>query len=353
MREHFPLLAECVYLNNNSMGATPVGARAAAMRYYDVVEHWRDERFAELHAEVTAYASELGELLGVDGACIAFDTSTSVLLGRILSALDFRERPRAIATEEEFPSVGFLLRATRRWGAEPVIVKDGSEVEAAIDERTRVVVVSHATYATGALLDPSAIVRRAHACGAIVVLDAYQSIGVVPVDVPALGVDVVLGGAHKWLCGAFDLAFAWVRPDLLRTLEPAATGWMAGKDPFAFDGAMEWGPHRLAAGTPALLPAMTSREGLRLLRGVGIDAIRARSLAMTSRILARADAAGIRVLTPRERRGGIVTLDVPAAVCASLKERGFVASYRRGLRIGPHVYNTDEEIERFMDAVTR
>jgi selenocysteine lyase/cysteine desulfurase len=206
-------------------------------------------------------------------------------------------------------------------------------------------------------LDP--IVRRAREVGALVVLDAYQSIGVVPLDVTATGVDFVLGGAHKWLCGSYESSFLYVRPSLVSQLLPAASGWFASADPLSFAPPTGWadGVRRFAGGTPAVLPSLFSRPGLAILREVGVEAIRRRSLAQTDRILARADEAGIPAVTPRahERRGGIVVLRFPGdvAVARDLIAGGFICSYRGGLRIAPHFYNTDEEIDLFMDELVR
>lgn len=225
----------------------------------------------------------------------------------------------------------------------------------AIDERTQIVCVSHATFGTGSLLDVVPLVRRARAVGALVVLDAYQSVGAVPIDVDALDVDFVLGGAHKWLCGSYESAFLYVRPSLLHQLTPSATGWMASADPLSFGWPNRFADtaRRFASGTPAVLPSLMSRPGLTIVREVGMDAIRRLSLDRTDRIIARADEAGLTVVTPRPhaRRGGIVTLRFAddAEVARALIVKGFVCSYRRGLRIAPHFYNTNDEIDCFMD----
>ncbi|HEU4612129.1 MAG TPA: aminotransferase class V-fold PLP-dependent enzyme, partial [Kofleriaceae bacterium] len=236
---------------------------------------------------------------------------------------------------------------------------EAEDVVRAIDEHTRLVCLSHATFTTGAVLDIEPIVRRAHEVGALVALDAYQSVGVVPIDVGALDVDFLLGGAHKWLCGSYESAFLYVRPSLLPRLRPAATGWIAGSDPLSFAPQTEWAEtaRRFAGGTPAVLPTLFSRPGLALIRGVGIDTIRAMSLSRTDRIIARADEAKLPVATPRAyaRRGGIVALrfEGDAELARSLIADGFVCSYRGGIRIAPHFYNTDQEIDRFMDELVR
>jgi selenocysteine lyase/cysteine desulfurase len=363
-RAEFPLLETCVYLNNNSLGALPRGAREAASAYYDVFDRWRDEAYGALAAEMQDYADDVAALIGAPSGSVVLDANVSALLGRVLSCFDWRERPRAVTSDLEFPSAAFVLSAQRRLGCEPVIVpsRDGARIDVegvceAMNASTRIVVVSHAAFATGSLTPLEPIVKRARDVGALVAVDAYQTVGVVPVDVGALGVDFLFGGAHKWLSGAFDCAFAYVRPELVASLEPSATGWMASGNPMSFGPAAGWAPdaRRLAAGTPAPLPAITSREGLRILRSVGVPAIREISLARTARIIARADEAGLEVVTPRDprERGGIVTLTFPrsADVVAALKRAGFVCSHRGGARIAPHFYNTDDEVERFMDAL--
>jgi kynureninase len=369
VRAEFPLLETCVYLNSNSTGAIPRRAKTVLDEYWRTVERWRDEVWERWWSDLQAYADELAALIGAPAGSVTCDANVSTLLSRVMSCFDFagdRGRPRVVTSDLEFPAVPHILRAFERYGAEPVIVpsRDGVEIDAErlvgeIDERTRLVLVSHATFATGALLDPAPIVRRAREVGALVALDAYQSVGVVPLDVTAAGVDFVFGGAHKWLCGSCESAFLYVRPELLPRLEPAATGWIAAADPFSFAPPAGWAPdaRRFAGGTPAVLPAQLSRPGLSILREVGIHAIRRRSLERTDHLIARAEEAGIAVATPRprDRRGGIVALRFPgdAAVARELIASGFVCSYRGGLRIAPHFYNTDEEIDLFMDELVR
>lgn len=366
LRAEFPLLETCVYLNSNSTGATPRGAKAALDEYWRTVERWRDEAWDRWWDDLQAYADELAALIHAPAGSVVCDANVSTLFSRVMSCFDFRERPRVVTSDREFPAIPHIVRAFERYGTEPVIVPsaDGSSIDTerlvrAIDERTQLVCVSHATFETGALLDVAPIVRRAREVGALVALDAYQSVGVVPLDVAASGVDFVFGGAHKWLCGSFESAFLSVRPALLPQLRPAASGWIASADPLSFAPPAGWaeGVRRFAGGTPAVLPALFSRPGLDLLRGIGVDAIRRRSLALTDHIIARADEARLPVATPRAhaRRGGIVALRFPgdAAVARSLLAAGFVGSYRGGLRIAPHVYNTEEEIDLFLDELVR
>jgi len=360
MRAEFPLLETCVYLNSNSAGATPRGAKAALDEYWRTIERWRDEAWEGWLEDMRAHADELAALIHAPAGSVVCDANVSTLFSRVMSCFDFRDRPRVVTSDREFPAIPHIVRAFGRYGAEPVTVPfDAERIVSEIDERTQLVCVSHATFETGALLDIEPIVRRAREAGALVVLDAYQSIGVVPLDVTASGVDFVLGGAHKWLCGSYESAFLYVRPALLPRLRSAATGWIASADPMSFAPPTGWadGVRRFAGGTPAVLPSLFSRPGLAIIREIGIEEIRRRSLAQTDHIIARADEARIAVATPRahERRGGIVALSFPgdAAVACDLVASGFICSYRGGLRIAPHFYNTDEEIDKFMDALVR
>lgn len=362
LRAEFPLLESCVYLNSNSTGATPRGAKAVLDEYWRTVEHWRDEAWDGWFGDLRAHADEIAALIGAPSGSVVCDVNVSTLFSRVMSCFDFRERPRVVTSDLEFPAIPHVLRAFERYGAEPVIApsRDGVEIDAErlireIDERTQLVCVSHATFRTGALLDVEPVVRRAHEVGAFVVLDACQTVGVVPIDVTASGVDFLLGGAHKWLCGSYESAFLYVRPALLPQLEPAASGWLASADPTSFGPPTGWAgdARRFAGGTPAVLPSQFSRPGLAIIREIGAEAIRYRSLALTDHSIARADEARIEVITPRppERRGGIVVLRFPGdeSVARDLVANGFICSYRGGLRIAPHFYNSHEEIDHFMD----
>jgi len=361
-RAQFPLLAECCYLNSNSTGAVPAGVEAVLAEYARTLFHWRDAVWEGWWRDVHAYADELAAFIGAPPGSVVTDCSLSSLLGRLGTSLDWRgERRRVLTTDLEFPTTPFIWKAFARWGAELVVVpvagaaRPEELLTAAIDERTRLVCVSHAAFATGTLLDVRALARRAHAHGALLAVDAYQSVGCVPVDVAELDVDFLLAGAHKWLCGSIESGFLYVRPQLAAELEPVATGWMASEDPLSFGPALGFarGARRFASGTPQVLPALISRVGLAILAGIGVPAIRAHSLRLTRRVLARADEAGLEVVTPREpaRRGGVVALRFPgdAAVATELVRRNFVCSYRGALRVAPHFYNTDEEVDRFMD----
>jgi kynureninase len=365
-RTEFPVLEECVYLNSNSTGAVPRGVKGALDAYWETLARWRDEAWEQWWSEIWGYANDLAALIGAPRGSVAIDTNTATLVGRLATCFDYRQRPRVITSDLEFPTAEFLFRAFGRYGCELTVVpsRDGASIDeegviAAMDERTQLVFLSHSAFNTGALLDVRAITKRAREVSALVALDAYGTVGAVPIDVAALDVDFLFGGAHKWLCGSYETAFIYVRPSLIEAMRPAATGWIAGANPFSFKPAADYAPdaRRLACGTPAVLPALVSQVGLRIIREVGVDAIRRASLRATDRLRSRAEEAGLTVVTPRapERRAGIFSLRFPGAghVAAELVRTGFICSFRDNLRIAPHFYNTEEEIDAFMDALIK
>jgi kynureninase len=232
----------------------------------------------------------------------------------------------------------------------------------AIDERTAAVCLSHVLFRSSFIVDPQAIVECAHRVGAMVILDTYQSAGIIPVDVTALGVDFAAGGCLKWLCGGPGNAFLYTRPDLLRTLRPRLTGWLAHRSPFAFD----TGPQdprsdarRMMNGTPAIPAYYAALPGLEVIGEVGVSRIRAKSVRMTTRLLELVDRYGFTSVASRdpERLAGTVAINVPHAkhVARTLKARDFVVDYRPGvgIRVSPHFYNALEEVDRLVAEIAQ
>jgi kynureninase len=266
-----------------------------------------------------------------------------------------------VVATDDFPSSRYLWAAQAARGFDVVAVEPGAVADA-IDERTAAVAVSLVSPLTGRLLDAAPVVARARDAGAVVVLDAYQAVGVVPVDVIALGADVVVGGTCKWLGGgSMGLAFLYVREHRVAEWSPAYPGWVGHADVAAF--ASTFAPHRTAwrfqQGSPAVEPLYTCRRGLEAVREVGVDALRARSVALTTRIHARALAAGLRGPTPADpaRRGGAVVLEVPDGprVVAALDRQGYDVEWRPGygVRVGPHPGCTEAECDDVVDAIAR
>ena len=287
----------------------------------------------------------------------------------IVSALEYTApRNRIVMTALDFPSVRYVYQGlAARLGAEIVTAPasaDGLGIDTAhlldlIDERTRLVAVSHVLFRSAFVMDVEAICRKAHSVGALVALDSFHAVGVLPVDVRAIGCDFLTGGVLKWLCGGPGGCFLYVAPGLRTTLAPALTGWQAHARPFAFENEMEYAndAFRWLGGTPVIPALYAAAEGPKLLRRAGIAAIREKSVRQTSRLIELADARGYTVNAPRdaERRGGTVAIDVPHAfeVSQFLIARNVLVDFRpgAGIRIAPHFYTEDAELDRVMDMI--
>jgi kynureninase len=310
-----------------------------------------------------AVGDELAPIIGAPLRSVAMHQNVSVCQSIVLSCLQpTPQRNRIVFSDLEFPSVWYVHQAhARRGDVELHVVEspDGLTVPVelmleAIDERTLLVPISHVLFKSAYLQDARAIVDRAHEVGALVLLDTYQSAGTVPVDVTALDVDFASGGSVKWLCGGPGAGYLYVAPRLHAELEPAVTGWMAHEAPFAFDPELRYadGIARFLHGSPPVPALYSARSGYRAINEVGVDRIRTNSLRQTDRLIELAEAAGLRVPTPREheRRGGTVLVDVEdgAAVVAELARRDVLVDYRpgAGIRISPHFYTLDSELER-------
>jgi kynureninase len=289
---------------------------------------------------------------------------------QILSCFDFKEPKNKIVCEAmNFPSVQYLYQQATRRGARFVTVPspDGihtptEEMLKAIDTDTLLVPISHVIYKSAYRQDAKRIIERAHEVGALVILDVYQSAGIIPIDVKQLDVDVVIGGCLKWLCGGPGNAFLYVRPYLCAKLEPALTGWLSHEEPFAFEPPPIrrrndiW---RFLTGTPPVPGHYAAKAGLEIIQNIGVEAIRENSMRQTSKLIALADESGLRVNSPRDadQRGGAVSVDLPRAeeVTHELIRREFLVDYRpgAGIRISPHFYNTDDEIEAIIAEIKK
>jgi kynureninase len=276
-------------------------------------------------------------------------------------------RNKIVYSDMNFPSVMYFWEAQRALGARVHMVKtdDGITVPAerlidAIDEETALVPISHVTFRSAYINDAKAIVEKAHRVGAQVILDTFQSLGTVPMDVQALEVDFACGGVLKWLCGGPGVAYLYVRPELGAKLEPKFTGWMAHQQPFAFEvGPIRYSdpPYRFMNGTSHVPALEAARPGLKIIAGASIDRIREKSKRQTARLIELADQHGWRVNTPRdpEQRGGTVSIDMPHSqeVCQELLKRDILVDWRpqAGVRMSPHFYTTEKELETAIAAV--
>jgi kynureninase len=353
-RERFPILADTTYLINHSLGAMPAAAEERVLEYARAwntrgVRAW-EEGWWEMSLTV---GDQIARLIGAPPGSVSMHQNVTIAEAVVVSCFGFDGPRRRIVYEEgNFPSVRYLYQAQERRGADILVAADDEGVVEAIDERTLLVPVTHVLFRTGQIQDVEAIVAKAHDEGALVVLDAYQSVGAVPLDVTALGVDFAVGGSVKWLCGGPGAAWLYVRPDLAPTLEPALTGWQAHARPFAFEPEQDYaeGAARFLTGTPNVPALYAATAGYDVIEEVGVERVRERSLELTTLLIELLDEAGFPVGSPREpeRRGGTVVVRPPdfERVGRELGERGVICDWRPdvGLRLGPHFFNTEDEL---------
>ncbi|GAC1573503.1 MAG: aminotransferase class V-fold PLP-dependent enzyme [Candidatus Elarobacter sp.] len=370
-RERFAGLDVNTWLVSHSMGAPPKAAADALARYH---AQWADGgpegAWPQWLSDIRAIGNGIGAIVGAPAGTVSLAPNVSLLQSALASALDLRDhggRNEVVYEALQFPSLAYVWSAWERAGAKTVCVPtdDGrtiptERIVAAIGERTAVVVLSHAYYQSGVLIDVLPIVARAREVGAIVVLDAYQTTGIVPYDVVALDVDIVVGGSHKWLCGGAGCGWMYVKRSLAQRFAPAVTGWFAHREPFAFEPApidyatdqMRW-----ATGTPTIPGYLVAKPGHDVIREIGVPAIREHNTRLTLRLTHAALERGWTVNTPHDpaKRTGWVGIDVPdaARVQHALLERRIFVDHRPGcgLRVSAHFYTTDEEIERFLVAM--
>ena len=355
-RSEFPILEHTTYLINHSLGAMPANAADRVAEYARV---WRErgirawsEGWWEMPMTV---GDQIGRIVGAPPGSTVMHQNVAIAEAIVLSCFRPTEARRRVVYERaNFPSVRYLYQAQP--DLEVVVCEDDDEIVDAIDERTLLVPISHVLFKSGEIQDVEKIVRRAHEVGAHVILDAYQSAGIVPLDVTALNVDFAVGGSVKWLSGGPGNGWLYVRPDLSERLEPTYTGWQAHESPFGFEEEMRYaeGAARFLTGTPNVPALYAATAGYDLIEQVGVERIRANSLRQTDRLIEIADSAGFEVRSPREhaRRGGTVTVHVDEfpAVYRELAERQILCDFRpgAGIRIGPHYFTSDDELERVL-----
>jgi kynureninase len=352
-RDRFPILGSTTYLINHSLGAMPAAAEERVAEYARTWKERGIRAWAEGWWEMPlTVGDQIGRIIGAPAGSTVMHQNVAVAEAIVVSC--FRpvdpHRNRVVYEEGNFPSVRYLYQAQPDFDV--VVVPDDAAIVEAIDERTLLVPITHVLFKTAEIQDVAAIVRRAHEFGAHVVLDAYQSAGIVPLDVTELNVDFAVGGSVKWLCGGPGNGWLYVRPDLAEVLEPTFMGWQAHARPFGFEPELEYaeGAARFLTGTPNVPALYAATAGYDLIEEIGVDRIRASSVHQTQLLIELLGGAGFDVGSPRdaERRGGTVTVRTPAfeAVHKELAERQILCDFRpdAGLRLGPHYYNTDDEL---------
>ncbi|MBL8208124.1 MAG: aminotransferase class V-fold PLP-dependent enzyme [Blastocatellia bacterium] len=368
-RGQFPILETTNYLINHSLGAMPKGTYD---RMCDYAETWAtrgirawEEGWWEMPITI---GNKLGRIIGAQPGTVAMHQNVSVCQALILSCFDLTGRRNKIVYEAmNFPSVMYVYEAHAKAANARIVTvpsEDGITIDTqrmldAIDDETLLVPISHVLFRSAYIQDVKAIIEKAHAVGAYVILDAYQSAGTVPFSVTNLQVDFATGGSVKWLCGGPGAGWLYVRPDLHTKFQPKVTGWAAHRSPFAFEAEMDYATdiHRYLHGSPAIPALYAAESGYDLINEVGVERIRAKSIQQTSRLIELADEQGWPINSPRvaAQRGGSVILNVPFAgeVVRELAARNVLVDYRpgAGIRIGPHFFNTDDEVEAVINEI--
>jgi kynureninase len=371
-RAEFPLVEQRTYLISASLGPLSRRSRALAEEHLDLwgrlgpEELWLDHAFPRLQQCREQFAA----LIGADPDEVAIVPSVSSGLSSIASCLDFAARPKVVLSAMDFPTNHYVWRAQERAGAKLDVVPspDGIRIEAEdvvgrVDDQTAIVNTNRVLFESSWIMDLPAIVEAAHSTGAYVVADDFHGSGVVTLDVHSLGIDFLVSGALKWLCGGQGIAFLYCRRDLVEQMEPRVVGWFGTVDPFDFDRSglrLRPDARRFEAGTYALPQAWTAAGGMGIILEVGVDTIRARNQELTRGIIARADEAGLEVLTPRAdtQRGGLVRVRVPGGresaerMLHALFERDVVLDQRGdALRISPHFFNDENDLDRCFEVI--
>src|SRR5450755_3917035 len=366
LRKEFPVLGRKTYLNSGSYCALANEVRAAFDAYMEdrllVGANWdvwvtKNESVRKLTAS----------LLNAHPDEVAVTASVSAGLNALASALSFTgPRNKVVVSDFEFPTNAQIWHAQEPRGARVVHVPRAADgyiplenFAAAIDERTQLVAITHVCFRNGAKLDIPGIVRLARAKGARVLLDCYQSVGSLDLDVRSLDVDFAVGGMLKYLLGTAGIGFMYVRGTLVQSLLPTNSGWFAQADIGAMDitaNRPAMSARRFEAGTPAVVNCYAAEAGLKVLLGVGTPAIEKRINALTQRCMEKMRDMGWPSVTPVEsaRRGATVAIAArgSAEVCAQLMKRDIVTSFRDdNVRASFHYYNNDDDVEAFTMAM--
>jgi selenocysteine lyase/cysteine desulfurase len=366
-RHRFPIFEQRIYINSCSQGALSDAVRGAYEQYLrDWDEHGAPWEYWVERQEAARNA--FAQLINATPEEIGVTTSLSAGVASLASGLRFARRSKVVLTDWEFPTIGQIWHAQEARGARVVHVREDTDgtiplehFDAAIDDDTLLVSITHVCYRNGAMMDVQGVVDLAHERGAYVLLDAFQTVGSLPVDVKALGVDFLGAGVLKYLLGSAGLAFLYCRRELVEKVRPTATGWFADEDIFTMDHT-DYSPARTAArfqsGTPPVPAIYAGIAGIELMQEIGIAETRAHVNELNAHLIAGLDELDVTVVTPRasERRGALVCVKAKdaRALVAALEREGIVTSERdSNLRVSAHAYNTVEDVDAVLAALHR
>ncbi len=374
-RSELPTLEKGIHLISHSLGPVPRNARKYAEQF---LTEWEDDSITAWQKWLPAVRSlgdQIADVLGASHGTVTILPNVSIVQAIVASCFvfdgkgPFGRRNKIVYDELNFSTVHYVWREQARRGANVVVVPSCDGISApidallaAIDDQTLLVPVSHVLFRSSGVYDAKRVIDRAHEQGALVLLDCYQSAGTIPLSLEAWGCDMACGGSVKWACGGPGAGYLYVRPDLLPKLEPMMTGWFGHAHPFAFDmGPMQYASDawRMIGGTPAIPAIYTARAGWEMIAKIGVQNIRKKSLRQTELLRELVEKREFVVNTPRDdaARGGTICFDFEGAEAVSrvLSERRMFHDYRPrcGMRVSPHFFTTDDELERFMGEVDR
>lgn len=371
LRERFPILENQTYLASHSLGAVPRATQLSLEQYF---REWATQGILAWDGPwwemISRFSNVVADVLHAPHGTLVPMENVTRGFAAIASSLDWKtKRNEVVMTSLEFlTSYPFWQGWCEQMGAKLVVVEsdDGVSVPteklcAAITDRTLLVPTSHVYFRSGAIQDLKAVSEKAHSVGAYVLGDGYQAAGIVPMNLPHLGVDFYVGGSHKWFCGGPGAGFLYVRSDLISKISPNFTGWFGIADPFAYEPSTKFRPAegimRFMAGTPSIPALYAAIEGVSTVREVGMEKIRSHSISLTKIIVEEAQARGLQVKTPLDpqSRSGMVCIDFPNAKEATerLVKKKVIVDYRPncGIRVSPHFYNSKADLEIFFQTL--
>lgn len=376
IRKEFPILQRCTYLISNSLGAAPKKVQENLNRFYSL---WADEGVSAWRKEWWGLSRKVGNLIASllgareDEVTMMANATQCHWVALSTKFLAEKERRKKIViTEHDFPSAIYAISQIakfRDWRIDSVRSHgqpgiDVRHILDRIDENTLFVATSHVYFKSGFIQNISEIAAHARRVGALTLIDGYHAPGTIPVNLKQLDVDFYLGGCLKWLCGGPGNSFLYVRPELASALQPQLTGWLAHSSPFTFSREMRYakGSYRFMSGTPPIPCLYTAEAGLEFIRKIGLSQIREKSISQTRLIIEKAKKRGFSLFSPEKDslRGGAVSVVIPHAfqVKQALEEKEIKVDFRKGrddepdiIRVGPHFYSKDEEIEILFQAI--
>ncbi len=369
-RNEFPILSHKTYLNSCSLGPISIRVREALREYMETWEMqsipWDETSWDIWLEKVNEARSSFARLINAHPDEIAVTYAASTAISSIAGALDFNERNEAVVTELDFPTNFYIWKSHEKIGAKVKMIKsrDGISISAddyekVVTERTRIVSTSHVFSFSGYMQNLEEIAEICRKNDVIFLVDAYQSAGTIPIDVRKMDVDILVSGTVKWLLGGPGIAFMYVRRDIIENFEPMCTGWLASENPFEFSpDRFVYAPdaRRFQQGSPSVPCAYSAKAGIDIILEADPERIRKRTVELTQMVIDMAEENHIGTRTPEdpEERGSIVILtpENSRKIFEKLIAEGIVTSYRKGIRVSPHFFNNEDDIDRLFRVMT-